>query len=305
MKTKAGIITLLGPTNAGKSTLINKLIGEKISIVSHKVQTSRFLIRAILNKKTKEFNSQMVFVDTPGIFSPSSKLDQSMVSTAWGAIQESNIVLLVVDVNKGITDTIKLLTRNLNSQKIEVPIFLALNKVDRVKKDKLISIVQEFMDLYKFDEVFMISALKGTNIEKTVNTIVDNLPEQDFISTQEDAFKTPLKFYCAEITREKVYKFFHQELPYSTSVVTDLIEDSEDKKRLIIHQTIFVEKNSQKRIIVGKAGSGIKKIGIDSRLELQSILNKKIQLLLFVKVDPKWVDKNQSLVSWDKSSFEF
>ncbi len=283
IKTYSGFVAIIGPTNAGKSTFLNLVIGQKAAIVSHKVQTTRTQIRAVKMVGDK----QLVFIDTPGIFKPERRLDRAMVDAAYGSILQADAVLLMVDATHGITQTIKNILKRISDHP---NLFVALNKVDAVNKADLLPLAQSLMEMANFKEVFMISALKKTGVDAVLKKLADVMPESPYLFDPETAVDVPEKLYAAEITREKIYKFIHQELPYHIHVMTDQIKDTEEGV-VEIDQTIFVPKDSYKKIVVGTRGESLKRIGMAARLELQKEWGQGVRLKLFVKVDPKWEER--------------
>lgn len=280
--TKCGFIALIGATNSGKSTLLNTILATKVSITSHKVQTTRNQIRGI---KTDD-NTQMVFIDTPGIFNPKGKFDKAMVSSAWSAMNDSDCVIFLLDAHKGITDTFNSIVKKLRT--INTPIALCLNKVDLLKKEDLLKLTSKITEIAPdlFKEVFMISALRNDGIDDLVKWIKNQMPESPFFFDSEIKSDLPLELRLSEITREKVYELLHQELPYSITIKTDRIE--EEKGAFTVRQTIYTSSENHKAIIIGEHGSKIKNIGIKAREEMSVIMGKKVNLFLFVKVKENW-----------------
>ncbi|MFQ6739767.1 MAG: GTPase Era [Alphaproteobacteria bacterium] len=280
MNTYAGFIAIMGPTNAGKSTLLNQIMGRKVSIVSHKVQTTRTNLRAIKMCG----NVQMVFVDTPGVFRPSRRLDRAMVGAAMNAASDADAILLVVDANKGITDTV----RNLISQVRENKnLFVALNKVDAIKKENLLPLVAELSTLADFKEIFMISAIKNDGVSEMLKSLAAVMPESPYLYDASDASDVPDNLYLAELTREKVYKYIHQELPYHINVVTEHVDVDADGV-LDIYQKIVVQSEAHKKIVVGRGGAQLKQIGTDARHDIQDQWGVNARLHLFVRVEENW-----------------
>lgn len=275
-----GFIAIIGPTNAGKSTLLNKIIGRKVSIVSHKVQTTRTRLRAVKMVGA----AQLVFVDTPGIFKPARGLDKSMVSAAMRAFDEADATLLMVDAKHGITETIRGIAEKIKDRQ---NIFVALNKVDEVKKESLLPIAAELMTLAPFSEVFMISATRGQGLDKLLTALAAAMPAGQHMFADVDAGDVPDNLFLAELTREKIYQYLHQELPYQIHVRTDKAEYDHENV-LEIFQTILVAKESQKRIVVGARGSKLQQIGTAARREIQNEWGVNARLKLFVKVDENW-----------------
>jgi len=280
---KCGFIAVLGAPNAGKSTLVNQMVGTKVSIVSPKVQTTRSRIMGI----AVQGNTQLVFVDTPGIFQPRRRLDRAMVAAAWGGASDADIILLIVDAEKGnCRDTQSIIERMKTEGKRA---HLVLNKIDQVAKETLLGLAQSFNEEGVFDEIFMISALKGKGVKDLMKFLTANMPEGPWHFPEDQVSDITERLLAAEITREKLYLQLRQELPYATTVETETWEERDDGS-VKIEQVIFVERESQKSIILGKGGQQIKKLGSQSRLELEEILDRRVHLFLFVKVREKWGD---------------
>ena len=281
-KTYSGFISILGPTNAGKSTLINQIMGRKVSIVSHKVQTTRTNLRAV--KMVGE--RQLIFVDTPGIFKPKRRLDRAMVGAAFDAFADADAVLLLVDATHGITDTIRGLIEKIKNHK---NLFVALNKVDAISKSKLLPMVAELSGLAEFREIFMISALKNDGISEMLNALASVMPQSPYLFDAADAVDVPDNLYLAELTREKIYKYIHQELPYHINVVTEKV-DIDAEGVLDIYQKIVVANDAHKKIVIGRGGEQLKKIGTDARHDIQDQWGVNARLHLFVRVEENWED---------------
>lgn len=282
-KTKSGFVTLLGATNAGKSTLVNQLVGTKVSIVSHKVQTTRALVRGIIT----EGDAQIVLVDTPGIFKPRRRLDRAMVSTAWSGAKDADIVLFIVDAERGFAGDAGSILDSLKDSKARN--VLVLNKVDRVEPPKLLDLAGYASQVAKFEKVFMVSALSGSGCKDLVNWLAGALPEGPWFYPEDEISDMPMRSLAAEITREKIYDRLHQELPYHSHVETEKWEDMKNGD-VRIQQVIYVERDSQRKIVLGHKGETIKAIGQASRIELGKILERKVHLFLFVKVRENWGD---------------
>lgn len=281
--TRSGFVAMLGATNAGKSTLVNQLVGTKVSIVSHKVQTTRALIRGIIT----EDRTQMVLVDTPGIFTPRRRLDRAMISTAWSGAKDADIVLFIVDAERGFAgDAGKILESLKGSKHRNV---LVLNKVDRVDPPKLLDLAKDASAIADFERVFMISALNGSGCKDLVKWLATALPEGPWYYPEDQISDLPMRNLAAEITREKIYERLHQELPYHSHVETEKWEEMKNGD-VRIQQVIYVERDSQRKIVLGHKGETIKAIGQASRLELAGILEQKVHLFLFVKVRENWGD---------------
>ncbi|MRG55874.1 GTPase Era [Phyllobacterium sp. SYP-B3895] len=279
--TRSGFVALIGAPNAGKSTLVNQLVGSKVSIVTHKVQTTRALVRGIVIHGP----TQMVLVDTPGIFKPKRRLDRAMVTTAWGGAKDADLILVLIDAELGINEEAEAILDSLHEKKRKV--ILVLNKVDRIEPPKLLELAQAANDKVKFDKTFMISALKGYGCKDLVQYLADNLPEGPWYYPEDQISDMPMRMLAAEITREKLYLRLHNELPYSSTIETESWEEKPDGS-VRISQVIYVERDSQKKIVLGHKGEAIKSIGQAARKELMEILEQKVHLFLFVKVRDNW-----------------
>ncbi len=281
--TRCGFVALIGAPNVGKSTLVNALVGAKVTIVSRKVQTTRALIRGI----AIENNAQIILVDTPGIFLPKRRLDRAMVSTAWSGAHDADLVCVLLDAKAGIDEEAEaILTKaaSVNHEKI-----LVINKVDLVQREKLLALAQAANERMPFARTFMISAISGDGVDDIRKTLAEMVPPGPFLYPEDQMSDAPMRQLAAEITREKIYQKLHQELPYQSTVETDKWEERKDKS-VRIEQTIFVERESQRKIVLGKGGATIKSIGADSRKELTQILDVPVHLFLFVKVRENWGD---------------
>jgi GTP-binding protein Era len=279
--TRSGFIALIGAPNAGKSTLVNQLVGSKVSIVTHKVQTTRALVRGIVIHE----QTQMVLVDTPGIFKPKRRLDRAMVTTAWGGAKDADLILVLIDVEQGIDEDAEAILGSLHEKKRKV--ILVLNKVDRIEAPKLLDLAQKANEMVNFDKTFMISALKGYGCKDLLKYLADNLPEGPWYYPEDQISDMPMRMLAAEITREKLYLRLHNELPYSSHIETESWEEKKDGS-VRIQQVIYVERDSQKKIVLGHEGQAIKAIGQAARKELMEILEQKVHLFLFVKVRDDW-----------------
>ncbi len=278
--TYSGFIAILGPTNAGKSTLINQIMGRKVSIVSHKVQTTRTNLRAVKMVGDR----QLIFVDTPGIFKAKRRLDRAMVGAAMDAFGDADAVLLLVDATHGVTDTIRGLIEKIKNHK---NLFVALNKVDAISKSKLLPMVAELSSLANFNEIFMISALKNDGINEMLNALAAVMPASPYLFDASDAVDVPDNLYLAELTREKIYKYIHQELPYHINVVTEKVDVDADGV-LDIYQKIVVASDAHKKIVIGRGGEQLKKIGTAARHDIQDQWGVNARLHLFVRTEENW-----------------
>ena len=284
--TYSGFVAIIGPTNAGKSTLLNQIMGQKVSIVSHKVQTTRTRLRAVKMVGDK----QLIFVDTPGVFKPSRRLDRAMVAAAMDAVSDADAVLLLVDAQKGITETIRTLAEKIKDRP---NIFVALNKVDAIAKLDLLPMVAELNQMAPWSEIFMISALKNDGNEKMQNALANVMPESPYLFDTVDAPDVPDELYLAELTREKVYKYIHQELPYHINVMTERVQVADDGV-LDIYQKIAVRNDGHKKIVVGRGGDQLKRIGTAARHDIQDQWGVNARLHLFVRVEPDWEEKAEN-----------
>jgi GTPase len=282
-ETACGFVALIGAPNVGKSTLVNALVGSKVTIVSRKVQTTRALIRGIVI----EDNAQIILVDTPGIFSPKRRLDRAMVSTAWSGAHDADLVCVLLDAKAGIDDEADAILTKLAT--VAHPKILVLNKIDLIPREKLLALAQAANERMKFESTFMISALSGDGVADLRKTLAKMVPPGPFHYPEDQMSDAPLRHLAAEITREKIYRQLHQELPYQSTVETDSWTERNNKS-VRIEQTIFVERESQRKIVLGKGGATIKSIGADSRKEIAEILGVPVHLFLFVKVRENWGD---------------
>jgi GTP-binding protein Era len=281
--TRCGFAALVGAPNAGKSTLLNALVGLKVSIVSPKVQTTRSLVRGIALKD----QSQIIFVDTPGIFAPKRRLDRAMVTAALAGAGDADLVALLVDAKKGLDDETRAIVEKL--KELRQPKILILNKIDLVKREVLLALTQEANALVPFERTFMISATKNDGVPDLLGYFAGAMPKGPWHYPADEITDIPLRQMAAEITREKLYLKLHEELPYQSTVETDSWKELRDRS-VRIEQSIFVERESQRKIVLGKAGQTIKAIGGASRRELAEILEKPVHLFLFVKVREGWGD---------------
>ena len=282
-ETRCGFVALIGAPNVGKSTLVNALVGSKVTIVSRKVQTTRALIRGIVI----EDNAQIILVDTPGIFLPKRRLDRAMVSTAWSGAHDADLVCVLLDAKAGIDEEAEAILTKLAT--VAHPKMLVLNKIDLIPREKLLALAQAANERMAFEHTFMISALSGDGVDDLRKTLARSVPPGPFHYPEDQMSDAPLRHLAAEITREKIYRRLHQELPYQSTVETDTWTERKDKS-VRIEQTIFVERESQRKIVLGKGGATIKSIGADSRKEIAEILGVPVHLFLFVKVRENWGD---------------
>jgi GTP-binding protein Era len=281
--TRSGFVALIGATNAGKSTMVNRLVGAKVSIVSHKVQTTRAIIRGIVIHN----NAQIVFMDTPGIFKPRRRLDRAMVTTAWGGARDADIIMLLIDSERGLKGDADTILEGL--KEVKQPKILVLNKIDRVRPEDLLKLAQAANEKIAFERTFMISALTGSGCEDLMDYLAQALPEGPWYYPEDQISDLPMRQLAAEITREKLFLRLHQELPYASHVETENWEERKDGS-VRIEQVIYVERDSQKKIALGKGGEAIKAISTAARKELAEILDQPVHLFLFVKVRENWGD---------------
>ncbi|MEE9316758.1 MAG: GTPase Era [Rhodospirillales bacterium] len=282
-ETRAGFVAILGAPNVGKSTLLNKLVGTKVSIVSPKVQTTRTRVLGICI----EGSSQVIFIDTPGIFQPRRRLDRAMVAAAWSGAVNADEVLLLVDSSRSLDKDTTAIIENL--QKTKRRAVLALNKVDLVKKPDLLALAAELDKTGVFTEIFMISAETGDGVPDLMDFLAGLVPTGPWLFPEDQISDMPGRLTAAEITREQLYLQLRQELPYAAAVETESWQDQDDGS-VRIEQVVYVERNSQKAIVLGKKGSRIKKLGEEARKELEDIFERRVHLFLFVKVREKWGD---------------
>ncbi|WP_394706350.1 GTPase Era [Breoghania sp.] len=280
-ETRAGFVALIGAPNAGKSTLLNRLVGAKLSIVTHKVQTTRAIMRGVAIHDA----SQIVFVDTPGIFAPKRRLDRAMVDTAWSGAEGADIVALLIDARKGIDDEIAPILKRL--AELKRPKVLILNKIDVTKRDELLALASRANAEVQFDQTFMISALDGDGADDLMEYFATTLPKGPWLYPEDQISDLPLRMIAAEITREKLFLRLHQEIPYASTVETTQWKELKDGSARV-EQTIYVERDSQKKIVLGKGGATIKAISQGARQDIMAMTERPVHLFLFVKVRENW-----------------
>ncbi len=291
-QTSCGFVAILGAPNVGKSTLLNRIVGVKVSIVSPKVQTTRTRVLGI----ALEGDAQLIFIDTPGIFQPKRRLERAMVAAAWGGAGDADHVILLVDAQRGLNPDTRAIIDRLKEQDGHT-VDLVINKIDLIDKQKLLALTQKLSAEGVFDETFMISAVKGDGVDDLVAHLTAKMPASPWLFPEDQISDMPMRLLAAEITREKLYLKLHQELPYATTVETETWEEKEDGS-VRIEQTIYVESESQRSIILGKGGKMIKSIGVESRHDLGEILDTIVHLFLFVKINEKWGDDPGRYSSW-------
>ena len=284
--TRAGFIALIGEPNAGKSTLLNRMVGAKVSIVTHKVQTTRARIRGV----AIEGDSQLVFVDTPGLFNPRRRLDRAMVAAAWSGAADADIVVLLVEAHRGITEGVERILEGLGDVTKGRVVVLAINKIDRVKSETLLGLTQDLNTRFEFAETFMISAERGHGVDHLRQWIAGELPEGPWLYPEDQIADLPLRMIAAEMTREKLTLRLHQELPYQLTVETENWEERKDGSARI-DQVIYVMRDGHKGIVLGNKGETIKAISKAAREELEEFLDRRIHLFLQIKVQPNWLEE--------------
>lgn len=285
---RAGFIALIGEPNAGKSTLLNQMVGAKVSIVTHKVQTTRARIRGV----AIEGESQLVFVDTPGVFKPRRRLDRAMVAAAWSGAADADIVVLLVEAHRGLTEGVMAIIQQLKETAQDRQVILAINKIDRVKSEVLLSLTQEMNTQYQFEHTFMISAEHGHGVLDLRKSLATKVPAHPWLYPEDQIADLPLRMIAAEMTREKLTLRLHQELPYQLTVETDNWEERKDGSARI-DQVIYVVRDGHKGIVLGNKGETIKAISKAARQELETFLGRRVHLFCQVKVREKWLEDAQ------------
>ncbi len=288
---RAGFVALIGAPNAGKSTLLNRFVGTKVSIVTHKVQTTRSRVLGVVI----EDDAQIVFVDTPGIFAPKRRLDRAMVRAAWDGAKDADVVVLMVDAMVGLKDEVKAIIQNLQENNRKA--VLALNKIDKVKREELLTLTAELDESGVFTDIFMISALNGDGASDLLKLLCEKIPQSPWLFPEDQITDMPLRMMAAEVTREKLFINVHQELPYELAVETETWEEFKNGS-VKIEQTVYVRRESQRSIILGKDGQRIKKIGADAREELTEMFGRKVHLFLYVKVRERWEENSNFYMQW-------
>jgi len=286
MTTRAGFVALIGEPNAGKSTLLNRMVGAKVSIVTHKVQTTRARIRGV----ALEGESQIVFVDTPGLFRPRRRLDRAMVAAAWTGAADADLVVLLIEAHRGLTQGVEAILEGLSERAEGRRVALAINKIDRVKAEDLLALTQKMNEAFPFEKTFLISAEKGHGVDDLRGWLADNLPEGPWLYPEDQIADLPMRMIAAEMTREKLTLRLHQELPYQLTVETESWEERKDGSARI-DQVIYVARDGHKGILLGKKGETIKAVSQAARAELEEFLGRKVHLFLQVKVRPGWLDE--------------
>ena len=289
--TSCGFIALVGAPNAGKSTLLNSLVGTKVSIVTHKAQTTRSQVRGVVTLD----KAQLVFIDTPGIFAPKRRLDRAMVDSAWGGAGDADIVALIVDVDRGVTPELEKLLEGLEN--VNHPRILILNKIDTVKNEELLKLSEAINARLRFEATFMISALKGYGVQDFMDWCVKHIPPGPWHFPEDHLTDLTMAITAAEITREKLFLRVHDEIPYNATVETESFKIQKDGSYKI-DQVIYLSRESHKKIVLGAGGQTIKAIGAEARAELQDIFETRVHLFLFVKVREKWSEQREHYAMW-------
>ena len=294
---RAGFVALIGEPNAGKSTLLNRMVGAKVSIVTHKVQTTRARIRGV----AQEGDSQIVFVDTPGLFKPQRRLDRAMVAAAWGGAGDADVVVLLIEAQRGITAGVKAILDVLGDRVGKAQVALAINKIDRVKSEALLALSAQMNEAYPFAETFMISAERGHGCDALKRWLAGAVPEGPWLYPDDEISDSPLRQIAAEMTREKLTLRLHQELPYQLTVETENWEERPDGSARI-DQLIYVVRDGHKGIVLGNKGETIKAVGQAARAEMEELLGRKVHLFLQVKVRANWLEDKER---YDEMGLDF
>lgn len=281
--TRAGFIALIGEPNAGKSTLLNQMVGAKVSIVTHKVQTTRARIRGI----AIEDQSQLVFVDTPGIFRPRRRLDRSMVAAAWGGAADADIILLLIEAHRGLTDGVRAILESLESLDHKTSVALIINKIDRTRSEALLALSRQMNEAYPFAQTFMVSAEKGYGCAELRKWLADSLPEGPWLYPEDQIADLPMRMIAAEVTREKLTLRLHEEIPYQLTVETEAWEERKDGSARV-EQVVYVSRPGHKGIVLGKGGETIKAVGQAARVDLEEFMGRRVHLFLQVRVRENW-----------------
>jgi GTP-binding protein Era len=285
-ETRAGFVALIGEPNAGKSTLLNRMVGAKVSIVTHKVQTTRARIRGV----AIEGPAQIVFVDTPGLFRPRRRLDRAMVAAAWGGAADADVIVLLIEAHRGMTEGVEAILAGLRDRVGKVPVALAINKIDRVKAEALLGLAQEMNGAFDFARTFMISAEKGHGCDDLKAWLGGQMPAGPWLYPEDQIADLPMRMIAAETTREKLTLRLHQELPYELTVETEAWQERPDGSARI-DQVIYVAREGHKGIVLGRGGETLKAVGQAARADLEAFMGRRVHLFLTVKVRPGWLDE--------------
>ena len=286
MTTRAGFVALIGEPNAGKSTLLNRMVGAKVSIVTHKVQTTRARIRGV----AIEGEAQIVFVDTPGLFQPRRRLDRAMVAAAWGGAADADIIVLLIEAHRGMTEGVKAILAAMQDKARGRRVALAVNKIDRVEAPTLLKLTEEMNEAFPFERTYMISAEKGYGVADLRDWLGQSLPEGPWLYPEDQIADLPMRMIAAEMTREKLTLRLHEELPYQLTVETENWEERQDGSARI-DQIVYVSRDGHKGILLGKGGETIKSVSKAAREELEAFMGRRVHLFLQVKVRPNWLDE--------------
>ncbi|MDA0188173.1 GTPase Era [Roseicyclus sp.] len=286
MTTRAGFVALIGEPNAGKSTLLNRMVGAKVSIVTHKVQTTRARIRGV----AIEGEAQIVFVDTPGLFQPRRRLDRAMVAAAWGGAADADIIVLLIEAHRGMTEGVKAILAAMQDKARGRRVALAVNKIDRVEAPTLLKLTEEMNEAFPFERTYMISAEKGYGVADLRAWLGQSLPEGPWLYPEDQIADLPMRMIAAEMTREKLTLRLHEELPYQLTVETENWEERQDGSARI-DQIVYVSRDGHKGILLGKGGETIKSVSKAAREELEAFMGRRVHLFLQVKVRPNWLDE--------------
>ncbi|WP_019956636.1 GTPase Era [Yoonia vestfoldensis] len=286
--TKAGFVALIGEPNAGKSTLLNRMVGAKVSIVTHKVQTTRARIRGV----AMAGQAQLIFIDTPGLFKPRRRLDRAMVAAAWGGAADADVVVLMIEAHRGMSEGVKAILANLPDRMGKTKVALAINKIDKVKSESLLALTRDMNEAFPFAETFMISAERGHGCDALRAWLVEQVPEGPWLYPEDQIADLPMRMIAAEMTREKLTLRLHQELPYELTVETENWEERPDGSARI-DQLIYVARDGHKGIVLGKGGETIKAVSQAARAEIMEFLGRPVHLFLQVKVRPNWLEEKE------------
>ncbi|MBQ2261734.1 MAG: GTPase Era [Loktanella sp.] len=286
--TKAGFVALIGEPNAGKSTLLNRMVGAKVSIVTHKVQTTRARIRGV----AMDGQAQLIFIDTPGLFKPRRRLDRAMVAAAWGGAADADVVVLMIEAHRGMSEGVKAILANLADRTGKTKVALAINKIDKVKSEGLLALTRDMNEAFPFAETFMISAERGHGCDALRAWLVEQVPEGPWLYPEDQIADLPMRMIAAEMTREKLTLRLHQELPYELTVETENWEERPDGSARI-DQLIYVARDGHKGIVLGKGGETIKAVSQAARAEITEFLGRPVHLFLQVKVRPNWLEEKE------------
>ena len=286
--TKAGFVALIGEPNAGKSTLLNRMVGAKVSIVTHKVQTTRARIRGV----AMDGQAQLIFIDTPGLFKPRRRLDRAMVAAAWGGAADADVVVLMIEAHRGMSEGVKAILANLLDRMGKTKVALAINKIDKVKSEGLLALTRDMNEAFPFAETFMISAERGHGCDALRKWLVEQVPEGPWLYPEDQIADLPMRMIAAEMTREKLTLRLHQELPYELTVETENWEERPDGSARI-DQLIYVARDGHKGIVLGKGGETIKQVSQAARAEIMEFVGRPVHLFLQVKVRPNWLEEKE------------